>query len=118
MERFEGGQKNRAIAAMLRVSERSVERWRRRQWRERGGGPVEGIAGAAEALRRAGREAGAGAGTRSAGPRLGRSAVDPCTDQDADRSAVPRELHGGGHVAAAEAARLVLAAGRPAGDRA
>ncbi|UXX91166.1 helix-turn-helix domain-containing protein [Streptomyces sp. AD2-2] len=35
MERFEGGQRNREIAAALRVSERSVERWRR-QWRERG----------------------------------------------------------------------------------
>ncbi|MFF8732661.1 helix-turn-helix domain-containing protein, partial [Streptomyces sp. NPDC015171] len=35
VERFEGGQKSREIAATLRVSERSVERWRR-QWRERG----------------------------------------------------------------------------------
>ncbi|MFD3537289.1 winged helix-turn-helix domain-containing protein [Streptomyces sp. NPDC058664] len=35
VERFEGGQKNREIAAALRVSERFVERWRR-QWRERG----------------------------------------------------------------------------------
>ncbi|GAA2123246.1 hypothetical protein GCM10009759_74200 [Kitasatospora saccharophila] len=35
VERFENGQKNREIAAALRVSERSVERWRR-QWRERG----------------------------------------------------------------------------------
>lgn len=35
VERFEGGQKNREIAATLRVSERSVERWRR-QWRELG----------------------------------------------------------------------------------
>ncbi|WP_280686336.1 helix-turn-helix domain-containing protein [Kitasatospora sp. MAA19] len=35
MVRFEGGEKNREIAAALRVSERSVERWRR-QWRERG----------------------------------------------------------------------------------
>ncbi|MER6188333.1 helix-turn-helix domain-containing protein [Streptomyces sp. NPDC001652] len=35
MERFEGGEKNREIAAALRVSERSVERWRR-AWRERG----------------------------------------------------------------------------------
>ncbi|WUB77403.1 helix-turn-helix domain-containing protein [Streptomyces sp. NBC_00576] len=35
MERFEGGDKNREIAAALRVSERSVERWRR-QWCERG----------------------------------------------------------------------------------
>lgn len=33
--RFEEGSKNREIAAALRVSERSVERWRR-QWRERG----------------------------------------------------------------------------------
>ncbi|MEV1041364.1 winged helix-turn-helix domain-containing protein [Streptomyces sp. NPDC050204] len=33
--RFESGGKNREIAAALRVSERSVERWRR-QWRERG----------------------------------------------------------------------------------
>lgn len=32
---FEGGEKNREIAAALRVSERSVERWRR-QWRENG----------------------------------------------------------------------------------
>ncbi|WP_124278086.1 winged helix-turn-helix domain-containing protein [Streptomyces sp. ADI93-02] len=37
--RFEDGRKNREIAAALRVSERSVERWRR-QWRERG---VEGV---------------------------------------------------------------------------
>lgn len=35
VERFEGGEKNREIAAALRVSERSVERWRR-AWRERG----------------------------------------------------------------------------------
>lgn len=35
VERFEGGEKNREIAAALRVSERSVERWRR-QWREQG----------------------------------------------------------------------------------
>ncbi|MFE9628777.1 winged helix-turn-helix domain-containing protein [Streptomyces sp. NPDC006527] len=33
--RFEGGETNRAVAATLRVSERSVERWRR-AWRERG----------------------------------------------------------------------------------
>ncbi|MFG2595702.1 helix-turn-helix domain-containing protein [Streptomyces sp. NPDC048462] len=32
---FEAGGKNREIAATLRVSERSVERWRR-QWREGG----------------------------------------------------------------------------------
>ncbi|MBF9066765.1 helix-turn-helix domain-containing protein [Streptacidiphilus sp. NEAU-YB345] len=37
---FERGEKNREIAAALRVSERSVERWRR-QWRE------EGLAGVA-----------------------------------------------------------------------
>lgn len=37
---FEAGDKNREIAAALRVSERSVERWRR-QWRE------EGMAGVA-----------------------------------------------------------------------
>lgn len=35
VERFEGGEKNREIAAALRVSERSVERWRR-AWHERG----------------------------------------------------------------------------------
>ncbi|WP_456303116.1 IS630 family transposase [Streptomyces mirabilis] len=35
VERFEGGQKNREIAAALRVSERSVARWRR-AWRQRG----------------------------------------------------------------------------------
>ncbi|WTT05812.1 helix-turn-helix domain-containing protein [Streptomyces sp. NBC_00090] len=32
MERFEGGEENREIAAALRVSERSVERWRRQGW--------------------------------------------------------------------------------------
>jgi transposase len=37
---FEAGEKNREIASALRVSERSVERWRR-QWRE------EGLAGVA-----------------------------------------------------------------------
>jgi transposase len=35
VDRFEGGEKNRDIAAGLRVSERSVGRWRR-QWREHG----------------------------------------------------------------------------------
>ncbi|MFD7107581.1 winged helix-turn-helix domain-containing protein [Streptomyces celluloflavus] len=35
VERFGRGEKNRGIAAALRVSERSVERWRR-AWRERG----------------------------------------------------------------------------------
>jgi transposase len=35
VERFKGGEKNKDIAVALRVSERSVERWRR-QWRERG----------------------------------------------------------------------------------
>ncbi|MFD7104760.1 winged helix-turn-helix domain-containing protein [Streptomyces celluloflavus] len=35
VERFGRGEKNREIAAALRVSERSVERWRR-AWRERG----------------------------------------------------------------------------------
>ncbi|MER7585215.1 winged helix-turn-helix domain-containing protein [Kitasatospora sp. NPDC097691] len=40
VERFESGQKNREIAAALRVSERSVERWRR-AWRERGEAGVQ-----------------------------------------------------------------------------
>lgn len=46
VEGFEDGQKNREIAAVLRVSERSVERWRR-QWRERGeaGVPSKGSPG-------------------------------------------------------------------------
>jgi len=35
VERFERGEKNKDIAAALRVSERSVERWRK-SWRERG----------------------------------------------------------------------------------
>lgn len=35
VERFKGGQKNAEVAAVLRVSERSVERWRR-AWRESG----------------------------------------------------------------------------------
>ncbi len=39
VERFEGGEQNRDIAVTLRVSVRSVERWRR-QWRERGAAGV------------------------------------------------------------------------------
>ncbi|MFH8837227.1 helix-turn-helix domain-containing protein [Streptomyces sp. NPDC017868] len=35
MECFEGGKRNRETAVALRVSERSVERWRR-TWRECG----------------------------------------------------------------------------------
>ncbi|BBC33966.1 Transposase [Streptomyces graminofaciens] len=35
VDRFERGEKNREVAAALRVSERSVERWRR-PWREHG----------------------------------------------------------------------------------
>ncbi|WP_405826065.1 hypothetical protein [Streptomyces sp. NBC_01390] len=35
MAGFEGGDKNRGIAVVLRVSERPVECWRR-QWREEG----------------------------------------------------------------------------------
>ncbi|CAK7286823.1 hypothetical protein SGPA1_41083 [Streptomyces misionensis JCM 4497] len=35
VERFEGGQRNMEIAAALRISVRSVERWRR-AWREGG----------------------------------------------------------------------------------
>ncbi|MFI0940778.1 helix-turn-helix domain-containing protein [Streptomyces sp. NPDC021020] len=35
MERFEGGQKNAEIAAALRISVRSIERWPR-AWRESG----------------------------------------------------------------------------------
>ncbi|MFK4196581.1 helix-turn-helix domain-containing protein [Streptomyces sp. NPDC033754] len=35
VERFDGGQKNAEIAAALRISSRSVERWRR-AWREGG----------------------------------------------------------------------------------
>ncbi|GGZ30847.1 hypothetical protein GCM10010300_86750 [Streptomyces olivaceoviridis] len=36
VERFERGEKTKDIAAALRVSERSMERWRK-SWRERGG---------------------------------------------------------------------------------
>ncbi|MEV7236780.1 helix-turn-helix domain-containing protein [Streptomyces sp. NPDC051020] len=39
VERFESGEKNREIATALRVSLRSVERWRR-QWREGGAAGV------------------------------------------------------------------------------
>jgi CHAT domain-containing protein len=45
-------------------------------------------------------------------------AVDPGARQEADRPALPRVLHGGGHMAASEASRVVLAAARSAGDRA
>ncbi|MEV6008858.1 helix-turn-helix domain-containing protein [Streptomyces sp. NPDC051976] len=39
VERFESGQKNAEVAAALRISVRSVERWRR-AWREGGGAGV------------------------------------------------------------------------------
>ncbi|MFC8721051.1 helix-turn-helix domain-containing protein [Kitasatospora sp. NPDC057198] len=39
VERFEGGEKSRGVAAALRAGVRSVERWRR-QWREGGSGGI------------------------------------------------------------------------------
>lgn len=62
--------------------------------------------------------AGARVGVRAAGTRVGRSAVDAGPGDDADRPAVPHLLHRGRRLAAAEPARLVLAAARPTGDRA
>ncbi|MFE2037711.1 helix-turn-helix domain-containing protein [Streptomyces scopuliridis] len=50
--RFAGGAKNSEVAAVLRVSERSVERWRRRlAGGGPGGCPVEGFSWAPEAVR-------------------------------------------------------------------
>ncbi|MFJ2237902.1 helix-turn-helix domain-containing protein [Streptomyces sp. NPDC087859] len=60
--RFEGGETNREAAAALRVSERSVERWRR-AWRERGeAGSCRGVlqGGPGSAKRRTSRRASAG----------------------------------------------------------
>ncbi|WP_456154776.1 IS630 family transposase [Streptomyces chartreusis] len=119
VERFDAGQKNGEIAAALRVSERSVERWRR-AWRERG---EDGVLSKGSPGR----------------PRLSEAQIirlerelerGPLAHGWADQrwtlariktligSAVPRLVHRGGHLAVAEAARLVLAAARPKGDRA
>ncbi|WP_345944033.1 hypothetical protein [Streptomyces sp. SID3212] len=97
---------------------RSVERWRR-AWREGGEAGVLSR-GRREDLgsTKSSRRAGTGVGAWSAGSRLDGPAVDAGTDQDACRPAVPRLLHGRGHLAAAEAARLELAAAHSAGDRA
>ncbi|MGW7332595.1 IS630 family transposase [Streptomyces sp. NPDC054840] len=116
MERFGDGQKNREIAAALRVSERSVERWRR-QWRERG-------------------EAGVLSKGSPGRPRLSDAQIvrlerelerGPLVHVWADqrwtlariKTLIGRLFHVSYTVvgAAAEAARLVLAAARPAGDR-
>lgn len=116
---FEGGEKNREIAAALRVSERSVERWRR-QWREERPrrGDLQGVTWQTPIVRRADGQAAARVGAWSAGTRLDRSAVDPGAGEDDDRPVVPRLVHGGGHVAVAATARLVVAAARPTGNRA
>nr|WP_236654574.1 helix-turn-helix domain-containing protein [Streptacidiphilus anmyonensis] len=100
VERFQAGEKNAEVAAALRVSERSVEQWRR-AWREGGeagvlskGSPGRPRLGEAQI---AGLERGALAhGWADQGWTLAR-------DQDADRRTLPRLLHGGGHLPAAEA---------------
>ncbi|MFG2487914.1 hypothetical protein ACGFSI_34855 [Streptomyces virginiae] len=91
MKRFEGGEKNREIAAVLRVSERSVERWRR----------CTGASAARTGSCRRVLPGGARGSGRSRLPGWSESVV-----------------HGGGCVAAAEAARLVMAAVGPPSDRA
>ncbi|MFD8033966.1 helix-turn-helix domain-containing protein [Streptomyces sp. NPDC059717] len=59
MECFQAGQKNAEVADALRVSERSVERWRR-AWREQGEAGVlsKGLSGAAPAQRWTNRDTG------------------------------------------------------------
>ncbi len=54
---------------------------------------------------------------RSARSWVDGSALDAGTGEDVDRAVVPRRLHGGGDMAAAEAARLVLATAGPQSDR-
>jgi transposase len=101
--RFAAGEKTAVVAKDLRVSVRSVERWRR-AWRE----------GGMEAL-------------RSAGPANSPAVTDAQfavleeelgQGPDGDPPPVPAESVGGDGVAAAETARLVLAGTRPQSTRA
>ncbi|MFJ6436204.1 helix-turn-helix domain-containing protein [Streptomyces sp. NPDC091416] len=117
--RFETGGKNRGIAAMLRVAERSVERWRR-QWREDG---YAGVAskGSPGRPRLSDAQMAKLEQELERGPLAhggGRPAVDAGPREDGHRQAVPRLIHRGGHVAPAAALWLVLAAADPACDRA
>ncbi|MEU9245909.1 IS630 family transposase [Streptomyces sp. NPDC048385] len=118
VERFERGEKNREISIALRVSERSVERWRQ-AWRERGGAGVlsKGSPGRPKLsdaqIARLEREL-------ERGP-----LVHGWTDQRWTLARVKTLIGRLFHFptrcrapAAAEAARLVLAAAGAAGDRA
>jgi Homeodomain-like domain-containing protein len=111
-ERFARGEKTAVIAKVLRVSERSVERWRR-AWREGGMDALASTGPAklpklsdgqfAELEKELAR-------TRRA--RLGRPMVDRGADQSSDRLEVPDRLLDGDRVAAVAPARLVLAESR------
>lgn len=92
-ERFAHGEASSVIASDLRVSVRSVQRWRR-MWDEGGPrAPVTGAGVAAEAEREAVRAAGGGADQRAVHARLGRPAPDPEPCEDGDRPALPPDLH-------------------------
>src|SRR3954453_1249871 len=87
------------VAARLRVSTKSAYQWRRR-WRAGGEAALAstGPGGAScRAVRRPAGPAAHGAGAWDGRPRLGRSALDPGPDRDADRPAVPPSLHPARH---------------------
>jgi transposase-like protein len=109
-QRFARGDRTSDIAKDLRVSERSVEQWRR-AWRE---GGIEGLKSKGPAKRPKlsderfallEKELAKGPGRAW----LGRPAVDTGTRQNADRPPVQGQLLDRGSVAAPAPPRLVLA---------
>jgi hypothetical protein len=104
-ERFAQGEARSAIAKDLRVSVRSVQRWRQ-MWAA--GSAVAGAGVASEAEPEAVRPAGGGAGQGAGRAWLGRPALDADAGQDGDRPALPPDLHGPGCAQAPGAQRLVL----------
>src|SRR5712691_3797167 len=116
--RFARGDGINEIAQDLWVTPGSVRRWHRDLAGRRGGGaavPGAGVAGEAEPA--AVGPAGARAGPGAAGARVRRGpAVDSGPDQDADREAVPRRVHGRGDLEADAPARLVQPGPGAAGD--
>ena len=118
-ERFAQGEDNVVIAHELRVSIRSVQRWRM-AW-VHGGRPALVSKGPASLPRLSDElfvvlETELDKGVVAHG--VAGSDLDACEDQDADRAPVPQELHHPGRGGPAAPARLELPGAGPPGGRA
>ncbi len=113
--RFEQRVPAAVIAAELRVSERSVRRWRQ-AWLA--GGPAGLVSRGQAAQCRLDEQQLAALDAGAAGGRVGGSAVDAGSRPGPGRCEVQGAVHGAGDLVPAAPPRLDLPAGRAAGHRA